>query len=51
MSTSTETIRKDGDVMDNRTYDMYRNLGWTPEEIWEFATEMEHTDDGITEED
>lgn len=35
--------------MDNKTYDMYRNLGWTPEEIWLFATETEYCDDGIEE--
>lgn len=31
------------------TYDMYRNLGWTPEEIWNFATESECCDDEVEE--
>lgn len=34
--------------MDTVTYDMYKNLGWTTQEIWEFASEMEHCE---TEED
>ncbi len=33
--------------MGTDTYDMYRRLGWTSSEIWSFASEMEHCDDGI----
>lgn len=33
--------------MGTDVYDMYRRLGWTPNEIWNFASETEHCDDGI----
>ncbi len=33
--------------METDTYDMYRKLGWTPEEIWQYASETEHCDDEI----
>lgn len=33
--------------MDTKTYDMYRNLGWTVEEIWQYASEMEHYEEGV----
>lgn len=37
--------------MENTTYEMYKNLGWTPQEIWEFASETEHCNDGVEEDE
>ncbi len=33
--------------MGTDTYDMYRRLGWTLEEIWQYASEMFTYDDEV----
>ena len=35
--------------MNPETYDMYRKLGWTAEETWQFLIGVTETDDGVEE--
>lgn len=37
--------------MNPEIYDVYRNLGWTAEETWQFLIGATETDDGISEEE
>lgn len=37
--------------MNTNEYDMYRKLGWTPEEVWNFLIGATETDDGVDEEE
>lgn len=35
--------------MNPETYDIYRKLGWTAEETWQFLIGATETDDGVEE--
>ncbi len=37
--------------MGTAEYDMYRNLGWTAEETWQFMIGVAETNDGIEEDE
>ena len=37
--------------MNPSEYDMYRNLGWTAEETWQFLSETSATNDGVIDDE